>query len=365
MHLPVNGEAWLSDIADSFVILATDLTPLFAIAGAGSLLWAMARSRCKRETRAAFVCSLGYFIFLFALHRVVMPQAVAMPIVMILVLGLALAVDHVWQRLRGRIWRYALPAGVAILAALLIIPAHYGFIYGLTHNDTGLEMIALAKSVPRDTRPILMLPWGPRFDAVAFSKYVTKENADLPIVTHKADFAVLSRDGSTLYTSKDTFYGFPLAWWQSQIGRAYLSSPAYGLVAIRHEPTLAAAQAGEIEVAHGIMMEKVNLCTSQGMLKLAVVWRAASKPDADLSVFVHLLGADSAVMAQADSSAPVYGWYPATKWTAGEVVVDQYQLPRLPKSAEVSLGMYEQPTPGQFKNYGTTTIPVASVQTCP
>jgi hypothetical protein len=70
------------------------------------------------------------------------------------------------------------------------------------------------------------------------------------------------------------------------------------------------------------------------------------------------------MIAQADSSAPVYGWYPTSRWSAGEVIYDNYVLPRLPQATDVSLGMYEQPTPGKFQNYGTLKYPLASALSC-
>jgi hypothetical protein len=77
-----------------------------------------------------------------------------------------------------------------------------------------------------------------------------------------------------------------------------------------------------------------------------------------------LLGGDR-LIAQADSSAPVYGWYPTSRWSANEVIYDNYVLPRLPEATAVSFGMYEQPTPGQFVNYGTQNLPLQGVPACP
>jgi hypothetical protein len=366
MHLPIDGQAWLDDFTDTFRILATELTPLFAIAGGVALIWAMTRSRFRREARIAFVCTLGYFAFLFLFHRVVMPEAVAMPIVLVLVLALAFALDAIIDRIAVAypLRPYVVVGVFAILVVLALVPAQSGFIYHLTHNDTGLAMIDLAKHVPREGgKAVMMLPWGPRYDAVAFSKFVTKENADLRLVTHKADFGALASQGDLIYTSKDTFYQFPLAWWDSQIGWAYLSSAADGLVVIRREPLIQAGGRPESVVAHGVVMRNTSLCVSGQDIHLTISWGAEQMPDADLSVFVHLLAGDT-MIAQADSSAPVYGWYPTSRWAAGEVIYDNYVLPRSLGATDVSIGMYEQPTPGQFKNFGTLKLPLASALKC-
>jgi hypothetical protein len=272
------------------------------------------------------------------------------------------------------LWRYALVGGFTLIAMIALDLMQFEFIYRLTHNNTGVEMMALATRTPRDNgKAILMMPWGPRYDAIAFSKFVTKDNADLRIVTHKADFGALAAQGNTLYTSKDTFYRFPLEWWDGQIGKAYLSSSAAdGLVAIGREPRIEAPSESDQPIAHGVTRKQFSICKVikndtgdfYGDIYLTVWWRADSKPDADLSVFVHLIDSYDSVAIQADSSAPVYGWYPTTRWSVGEVVRDDYRLPLLSDAKAVMFGMYEQPTPGQFVNYATQTVEVGAIGTC-
>lgn len=386
MHLPANGQAWIDDIVDTFRILATELTlPLFIGSGL-SLLWAMFWSRFKREARIAFVCSLGFFAFLFALHSTVMPQAVAMPIVLMLVLGLAFgldgltesssrvyialamilgrnfAQDRLRQVLKSPYWQYLLIGVFALIAVVLLIPAQFDFIYTLTHDTTGQTMIALAKHVPREAgHDVFMLPWGPRYAAVAFSKYVTGENADLPLVTHNADFGALAARGDIIFTARDTFYQFPLSWWDQKMGHVYLSSAGDGLISIRTRPL---TQVGnEQSIGHGVVMHNYSVCASEKDLHLTITWGAAQKPDADLSVFVKLLQGD-AVVAQADSNAPVYGQYPTMRWSQDEVVYDNYVLPRTPGATDISFGMYLQQPSGEFTNYGVTKVPLSSILDC-
>ncbi|MCC7452444.1 MAG: DUF2723 domain-containing protein [Anaerolineae bacterium] len=379
MHLPVDGQAWVNDVVDTFRIIGTEMTPLFAALGGLALVWALfaRQPRFRREMWIAFVSILGYFAFLFALHRVVMPEAVAMPIVIVLTLALAFALDEGYCRLMTRrvLWRYALVGGFALVAVIALVAMQFSFIDHLTHNNTGVDMMALASRTPRDNgKAILMMPWGPRYDAIAFSKFVTKANADLRIVTHKADFGALAAQGNTLYTSKDTFYRFPLAWWDEQIGKAYLSSAADELVAIKREPRIEPAAESDQVMAHGVTRKQFSICKVirgkndtggfYGDIYLTIWWRANSKSDADLSVFVHLIDSYDVVVIQADSSAPVYGWYPTTRWSEGEVVRDDYRLPLFSDTKGVTFGMYEQPTPGQFVNYGTQTVEVGSIDTC-
>ena len=44
----------------------------------------------------------------------------------------------------------------------------------------------------------------------------------------------------------------------------------------------------------------------------------------------------------------------------GEIVRDDFTLPRLPDKTQVRFGLYEQDTSGQFVNYGETVLPVAA-----
>jgi hypothetical protein len=64
------------------------------------------------------------------------------------------------------------------------------------------------------------------------------------------------------------------------------------------------------------------------------------------------------MIAQADSQNPVYGWYPTTKWGAGEIVREDYRLdvpagktPRL-----LAVGMYTRDAAGAFHNLGVVNL---------
>lgn len=369
---PTTIQAWTANILDTFNILGTELTPPLAILSGLALITAMFYSHHKRAARIASVGTLGYFALLFTLHHVVMPQAVAMPIVMLMIFGLALMLDAILAERTLRLpIRVIATIGAAMVIIVLMIGVQRDFIYNLTHNETGLRMIALARSVPReDGHAVMMLPWGPRFHALGFSKFVTKENADLQIVDHNADFKKLLDQGDTIYTVSDTFFGppfnnAPLPWWDNRVGRVYLSSPAEGLIAIRAQPLTVAPPLTGTPVAHGIVIYTASICLSENTIHLAIMWGAERAPDADLSVFVHLLGSDNPVpLETADSRAPVYGWYPTSRWSAGEMISEHYSLPIRPGATQVKLGMYEQTPQGTFVNYGEQTLPLAGASAC-
>jgi hypothetical protein len=60
-------------------------------------------------------------------------------------------------------------------------------------------------------------------------------------------------------------------------------------------------------------------------LAVTLHWRALRPPDADYTVFVHLLDVDGVTVAQHDSQ-PLGGAYPTSVWDAGEVVADRHRL---------------------------------------
>jgi hypothetical protein len=62
-----------------------------------------------------------------------------------------------------------------------------------------------------------------------------------------------------------------------------------------------------------------------GALAVTLHWRALQPPDADYTVFVHLVDADGLTVAQHDSQ-PLGGAYATSVWDAGEVVADKHTL---------------------------------------
>lgn len=368
MQPPAGVDGLISDFADTLAIIGTELTPVLALVCVAGCVVALIGKPFRREMVIAVTCVLPTFLYLIVQHRVVMPQATAMPIVMVMLFGAGLGAATIYDAIQAvsiKRWMPLLAASFVVVGGVSMIGMSAAFITGLTHDPTGVQMIALASHVPREGgQAVLWLPWGPNYTAVAFSKYVTKTNADLNIVTHKADVQALTAQGKQLFTSKDVLYRFGLDYWDGQFGRVYLSSAADDVVALRREPLQADNTKDTIAVTDGIVLRTVSLCTTSDTIHVTAAWGAIQTPSKNLSVFVHLLDADSPVpLAQADSSSPVYGWYPTTRWSAGEVVYDNYTLPRLPNGARVAIGMYEQVN-GTFENYGTTITQVGEALPC-
>ncbi|RMF01740.1 MAG: hypothetical protein D6768_09935, partial [Chloroflexi bacterium] len=82
-------------------------------------------------------------------------------------------------------------------------------------------------------------------------------------------------------------------------------------------------------------------------LLLHVRWQPLAVFDRDLKVFVHLVGAGDAVLAQFDGP-PQDGEYPTSRWIPGEIIADTYPL-ALPADAppgpyRLFLGLYDEST---------------------
>jgi hypothetical protein len=237
------------------------------------------------------------------------------------------------------------------------------FIHDLTHDETGLETIALAEQTPPGAT--LMLAWGPRYFAVGFAQDVYHQLPGIRRVDHKGDFAPIVSRGM-LVTPEYTFYNQPIQWWEQRLGtRIYLRAVGPYLVQIDARPALADPAALDLPAADPTIpvatLDYSLRCTAD-LLILEARWLATAAPTRNLSVFVHLLNADGVVIAQGDQFAPVYGWRPMTTWAANEIVSDVYPLPRRPAGEAIRFGLYEQLPDGSFQNYQVQSLAVACPQ---
>ncbi len=69
------------------------------------------------------------------------------------------------------------------------------------------------------------------------------------------------------------------------------------------------------------------------VVPLTLYWRAVEAPAHDYSVSLRLFDQGGGQVFQVDSQHPVLGTYPTSRWAAGEVVSDYYEIqlpPRMP-----------------------------------
>lgn len=359
-----------ASLADNFAlvnnVLLVEITLPGLLVGVAGLLLAL--TTCHQRTAALLLLNglAAYLFHVFFYSDVLV--ALILPISLSLAFGWLLLGDWLLHRAREQ-HHIVLAVGVLVAAvgwlALTLLTANLPFIRQLTENRTGLETIALLESVPPDST--LMIAWGMRHFAAGFAHDVLGQRPDVTLVDHKADFAELAQSGY-LVTPAYTFYDRPLDWWATQVGQPpHLYAAAPLLVGITTAPpTVTASDVCDnalycdVDTNVAVLGEAIT-CRSDAII-LAVSWAASAQPAQDLSVFVHLLDAGGAVIAQADQAAPVYGWYPLTRWQPGEIVRDLYPLPYMANATAIRYGLYHQLTDGTFANTLQALAPLNCAQ---
>jgi mannosyltransferase len=98
--------------------------------------------------------------------------------------------------------------------------------------------------------------------------------------------------------------------------------------------------AGENEVHHPML-------SPGDTFRLSLYWQADAPTDVSYTVFTHLVGPDGQIYGQWDNP-PVWGTFPTTDWSAGESVVDQYEIPVSPDAPpgeyRLLIGLYDPVT---------------------
>lgn len=314
-------------------VLLTDLTAPGLLAGVIGLALAIRQPASRRPALTMAGMAAGAYGFHVVFYSDIL-SALILLITPALAFGWLWLAD--WALRRARSAQPAVVA-VALACAAALIALHHDFIRDLTTDPTGLETIALADAAPPGAT--LMFDWGTRYFAAGFARDVAGGLPDVRLVDHKADFAAL--DGPLL-TPHYTFYRRPVDWWAGQMGGpVYLRAAAPYLVEIGRAPVLDAPPAT-------LSARAADLLCAPDALTLRVDWAAPVQIDGDWSVFVHLVDADGALLAQADQAHPVYGWRPTSTWEPGEIVRDYYPLSRLEAGRAVRYGLYQGLPDGTF-----------------
>ncbi|MBI5876292.1 MAG: hypothetical protein HZB53_01470 [Chloroflexi bacterium] len=95
---------------------------------------------------------------------------------------------------------------------------------------------------------------------------------------------------------------------------------------------------------------------------LVLYWRAAQTPDADATVFVHLLGADGKPAATFDGP-PAGGLLPTSAWEPGEVVADRRVLKAGADGPfRIAVGLYDPQSTRRYPAQGADGAPLSDDQ---
>lgn len=278
-------------------------------------------------------------------------------------------------RLRSVGLRRAALAMCAVIC-LLLVAHNRSVVYDLTHDATGRQIIADAQQFLADNQftapPAFFSPWGGEFWALAYAGSVTGELRNFDLLPNRANLKQAVNQHGRLYAFEQTFYERGLEWWRKRLGQVYLSSGGAKTVAISTQPLLsdqdlpgnnrAAVAVGDTPIG---LRDWRTQPLPDGRWQVTLFWQATTRPDHDYSVSVkatdrEAIDSPDDIVAQADSTAPVHGWYPTTLWSPHEIVRDDYLIAVPPGrfADRVEVSLYTQDAAGNFHNFGRQTIPL-------
>lgn len=354
------------NVRATFATLAAEWTAPGLIAAALGLAVALERLKTRRLGWALGAMVLAFLVFVFVFHVAVSPEEVLLWVSVCLALALAILAARLWQA-----WPWAGRASAVALLALAGLSGvtHRDAVLALTRDPRGRQLIDLLQAEMPAGRagnePTLMALWGGDYFAAAYGRWVTGELRGFHVVDHRADFAQIIASGSRLVTLPSTFNELQKSWWRARIGGAYLTSAGLGLVEIGARPPLAPSDVppGQaVDLGDGIRLLGRRVRFEDDELRATLYWQATQTPSQDYSVFVHLSDQDQIagpadIIAQADSQNPVYGWYPTTKWSQGEIVREDYRLAPPPGKTPrlLAVGLYTRDSAGAFHNLGISS----------
>jgi hypothetical protein len=296
--------------------------------------------------------------------------AAKLPVVMLAALGIALLIGTLASK-----WRWLGVGGIALclVAVGFVYAAHRPKVLEVTRDPGAKEIISMAARIQpaADGQPVVLTSlWGVDYFALAYAQEYQGMFPDVRLVKHDANFRGVLERGEHLVTLEHTFYPWPLETWRSRLGgRLYLSSFAPGIIEMNTRPPLSEADvppASSFFLDNGIIIRHADLSwTAPDVLVLTVYWQAERDGLEDHSIAVHLVSRDPPtgpqdILLQADRDHPLWGWYPVSQWTAGEIVRDHYllQVPAGPAPKAVRVNMYQSLGDGQFRNTAWLSIPV-------
>ena len=156
-----------------------------------------------------------------------------------------------------------------------------------------------------------------------------------PYQLHVGVLDLLSRKRVSLHTGKNMFlvdtFKIPLP----QVNR------------LPEDPT-------DINFGDIIGLNGYTLITGSERVTITLFWQAIGYPQVDYTSFVHIVGADEKIVAQADIK-PLDGQYPTSIWSPDEVIVEERTFTAIPKGEyQVHVGWY------RFQEDGWERLPIVT-----
>jgi hypothetical protein len=364
---------WCGQIKMSLNLLAVDLAWPLLLIGLSALLGMMFDKK-KRRFGAAFtavwVINLILTILIWRGQVEDAQLAAKLPVLIMVGVGLAFFLD--WLKQYSR-W---LGAAATIMLVLILIAwgcQARNFTLSITRDRSVESIITTVDRVKpfEDGRlTTISTPWGRDFWGLTYAQMIRNQLQNINLVDHNANPREIVARGDHLLAPLETFYIYPLAWWEEFLGQSlYLSTAAPGVVEMSLSSPILADDVPlqiDFDLGNGIRIRSVSIDQLDGeQMQVTIYWEALESVSEDYSVAVHLVAQDPPlseldVINQADNKHPVEGFYPTTKWQTGEIVRDDYliAIPENSQPAAVRVGMYRFDPQKGFLNSAWLSLPI-------
>lgn len=245
-------------------------------------------------------------------------------------------------------------------------------ILALTRDPGAETVIQAAENInpASDGRPItLMALWGNDYWSLAYAQDFQGRLSNINLVDHNADLQSIMDGPHHLLTLSKTFYLRPLSWWDQRFGQVYLSGYAPEIIEVGTEPPISEQELATdrfVDLENKVAVKAIEFgWLTSNKLQLTTYWEALADLEMDYSVAVHLVSKDPPegqkdIISQADSQHPVGGWYPTSRWEAGEIIRDVYviEVPEGSDPQALRLSMYHIAKDGSYVNSEWITLPL-------
>lgn len=206
----------------------------------------------------------------------------------------------------------------------------------MVNDQRGPNLIAAIKTIP-ESNPTFVQTWGSHYGVLAYAKWVSREldNILLFKVNDQLDgLPARDRLATVIYTTPPVMKRIPPGiWTRTFLLPVTLNSPVENVIAIDHRffervPNRRTQPAQfEVEVD-----QAKAWFTPEGDVRVIIDWRSTRSVNTDYRVFIYLsdnpfdVKNESDILARYEQNAPVYGFYPTSRWRDDLRVRDNYRL---------------------------------------